>query len=328
LLSSLNDLDSTLNRRRESLAERSLSLTNDLLLLCDWLITHPHPVFVNAHAPPEDHLLFLAHPSEYSALKRIRLAFTNSLFNLNALPPRLFCSRSADQVFVRRCVSAALATRKPGTSFFEPLPCEERLRLFLDSANSPLFGGTLDFADGEVKNWVTSAAATLVRFEDLPDSSGHDGVLAIFAARYLFERAHPRFGLAGNADAELATRREAIRKMTPAKIGIGSVPEAARERPVVELFKVDALAAIEWEVCPVDTAFAIFRANEALEGVAAREDILAIWVAAIAVSDIGDPRAVVEFINRWAVLPAFPRRFLAACACMEAAVGQIATQNT
>jgi hypothetical protein len=61
LLAELNALELFCNGAREAIARARLIVCSDLLALCDWLIEHPHPVFVNAGFLPEDHQIGRAH---------------------------------------------------------------------------------------------------------------------------------------------------------------------------------------------------------------------------------------------------------------------------
>jgi hypothetical protein len=143
--------------------------------------------------------------------------------------------------------------------------------------------------------------------------------------------------------------------MTPteANVVLRYVPDGCQTRPIPELFQSStvARAPLEWlqltqfYVCPLDVAYGVFKVHESLTVMATLQvtqnepsagpmafyakmpgfdDIFGFWIALLAVSDVADPRALVAFLNKWSGLPAFPKRFMACCAYLEASVTHIA----
>jgi hypothetical protein len=351
----LNDIEQFLNHQRAEFAAGRLCVLRQLLLLCEWLIDHPRPFTLNLQMSSVESLLAFSHPTETKQFNYLRIAFPRELFFLNTLPTRLFSSKEADRRFLARCIDNALSARKVDTLYFEPVSGEDRLFLFLDSDNSPLRAMPLaDVGEDAVAEWVSQAAVLLSQFEN-SDSPDRRIIISIFLARYLFNRWHPKFAPENTVDADFNARREAIRKMTPTQANIipRYVPDGYQDRPISELFQSSSVARapLEWiqriqfHVCPLDVAYGVFKVHESLTVMATLQvtrdqpdadkrtfyqkmpgfdDIFGLWMALLAISEVADPRGLAAFLNRWSVLPAFPKRFMACCAYLEASAAQIA----
>jgi hypothetical protein len=337
----LSEIEQVLNAQRLVLACEDRDLLRALHSLCDWLAGHPMAFSLNIRLPGIDSRLFYSHNRELRQSNSLRIALANELLFFSRLPRQLFGHRELDRAFVRKLVDTAIGQRIAETAYFEPLAGEGSLHLFLESEDSPFrripeLSG--DFAEDGLKLFVGTGAAVLSQFEGSPQSNDREAVLSIMLTRYVFSHRYPEFTFRAEPDQNFSDNLRAIGQTTH---NLGFRSAAYRDKEIADVFgpckdAIDWIQKLQFQLAPVDAAFAIFKAHEALAVVATGaapaaaherlpgfDDIFGLWAALLIASGVPDPRGIVDFVNKWAALPGFPKRFIACCAYMEAALAQI-----
>jgi hypothetical protein len=281
----------------------------------------------------------------------IRRAFDSLLFVVSIVPDP---SSARVKAVFREVVSAGVAARKSGFAYFPEMPAEDFLGKFLGSEESPI-REFLPYSKGTdpalVREWVMGATGALLLWggEEMDESA-----ISIIVLRFLFQATYPLLYPRDVFDSEFAKRLAAFSQKTPVEIGIAPkyVPPDLADCPVSELFEVDSIgqAPIAWfrnarhAVCPLDAAFCVVKAHEALSvmailrGTAGHEtaavrdfydqmpgfdDIFEIWLAFVAVVREMDPRGLLAFIERYSGLPGFTARINVAVAYLEGALAHL-----
>jgi hypothetical protein len=257
------------------------------------------------------------------------------------LPSRLFGRRELDRGFVRQLVDAGIANRIADTAYFEPLAGEDDLHVFLESEGSPFRGVpdlSADLEEGGLKFFVSTGAAVLSQFDARPNSNDGRAALSILMVRYAFNRRYREFSFRAAPDQNFINGVSAIGDNAQ---NLGFQSGAYRDTDMDDVFGA-CREAVGWfqtllfQLAPVDMAFAIFKVHEALALIATGaepdavherrpgfDDIFGLWAAVLIAGGIPDPRGILNFVNQWAALPGFPKKFLACCAYMEAALAHI-----
>jgi len=340
-------------------AESQFHIIKSLLAFAQWLVLNPHTVFINLNRalPGLDARAFSSNQKLFREHRAFKMALSEQIKLINQLPP-FFRTNSENRNFLRCAVDSAMASRKAGTTYFEPLAIEESLFAFLDSTVSPLAKTSLlpiqiesDF--NSVSNWIQSAVSVITKFDSI-DNIERKEVINVFAMRFLFERTYPLLRPENQYSVSFSRAMQTATQKSPLEMGIPEkyIPAQCMNVPVAEMFSVSSIssAPIEWlryaqfKVSPLDVAFCIFKVHESLSIMATLQatnmnesqdseeffakmpgfdDIFDLWLSSVCVSGVTDPKGICEFISKWSRLQGFPSRFLACCAYLEASISQI-----
>lgn len=332
-------------------------LLQRLLKFTEWLVQHPHLIYVNLKRalPSVAAKTYHADQKVFRESRAINLAYREQIAICNCYPPN-YVFINANKVFCQNAVDQAMAARKAATSYFEEIPVEDDLFEFFDSQFAPLSKENLvpikiasDF--DSVNSWLERAIDVIVKYDGIENTERKE-VIVILLLRYLFRRTYPLLKPELYHSPSLLRTMEFVANRTPIENNVPEkyIPAKLRNEPTKVLFKSNSIASapVEWlnlvqfKVCPLDMAYCIFKVHESLSIMVTLEashgnpdtsdffaqmpgfdDIFDIWICLLSVATICDPAGIVQYIMKWSRLTGFPHRFMACCAYLEAAVEQL-----
>lgn len=206
---------------------------------------------------------------------------------------------------VKAYIDQALEKREPGEAYFEGIDNEERVMMFLESANSPLAKAHLlpiaiEHTFEQVIAWIESAVTALAKWEGTGKYERRS-VMYVMLTRLLFDKMHAQLACTQN----LSTSTE----------------ELATDEDVMGW-----LDRAQFAVCPIDAAYAVYMAHKVMgdravnsvnpfesEGDTSLEQMAEV----VRKSDLVDAPAFAKWLREWSRLSGFSAKSVAAIGFLE-----------
>ena len=350
---------------RAELLQQQREILTAILPLIDYLIKNPIPICVKTSRlmTPTDKTAYVFSNPTMKRLLGIRRHANGKYFLVRHLPPP-FRSKHMNREYMNKMLDLGAQNKKTGTSYFPELPDEDLLHYFFSQPSCPLWKENCYPLSTEeehtpefMKKWIDNATVILAEFVLTEDMDRAD-IIAIIVERFIFANTYPELmppPTEENKRKDLEKRMASFSKKTPKEIGINLdyVMEGYENRPVTDLFNIDDIsrAPLEWlaemdfHTCPIDSAFCLAKAHEALsmmcvlrkahaqhasevtdfmEKMPGFDDVFELWLALLSVSGLPDPFRTLQFLDKYSKLPGFSGRLLSSIAYLEASVMQLA----
>ena len=350
---------------RATMLEHQREILTAILPLIEFLLKNPIPVSIKTSRlmSPADRTAYVYQKPVMKRLLGIR-RYTNQLYLQVQLIPPPFRSKHLNRDYLNKFLDLGEQQKKTGTTYFPELPNEDFLHTFFSQPAFPLGKeGIFPISEEEemtpefIKKWIDDATVCIAAFVLTEDLDRAD-LIAIILERFLFSVTYPKLF---PEPTEEAKRKDLEKKMmkfsqkTPREIGINLsyVMEGYEDRPVTDLFNIDNisrapldwLAEMDFHVCPIDSAFCLAKAHEALsmmcvlrkakashpsevsdfmEKMPGFDDIFEMWLALLSVSGLPDPFRTLHNLDKYSKLPGFTGRLLSSIAYLEASIMQLA----
>ena len=347
---------------RLDFVESQKNLVEGMIELTAYLIQNLLPISIRIQRiiSPKDRTIYSINQISALKLSSLRRIANKYYLYIQLVPPPFRSSTLNKQFFIDLIDSVV---RKPETTYFNELPGEIDLNIFLQLPQSPLVKENIFPYQGtnnpdEVKEWIDLATVIMAEFIQTEDED-KASTIAIFMTRFLFNVTYPLLYPKNNLNLNnLNKKMEKFRNRTPIDIGILKkyIPKDCFDKPVFEMFEIDTVgkAPIEWlrlaeiQLCPIDAAYCIVKAHESLsimailremslkpskdpidfaEKMPGFDDIFEVWLAFLSSSSLGDPKQLMLFVNDYSKLPGFSARVLASIAYLEASLTQLEQES-
>ncbi|KAH0787127.1 hypothetical protein GPJ56_009125 [Histomonas meleagridis] len=356
----LSNLEDSVIANRQLISTNQIKIFKQLEILCKWLIDHPRPYLIDvSHSTiPLDFSTLHQNPTLYKTYFRLKTAINEKLEFISTFPKQVFSSNIQNISFLKSAIESGLSSMKNEINYFEPIPIEEPLYLFLESPSSPLTNANLipiqvTNDDKSVLQWLNNAKNEILSFLSVDDEN-RQNVINVFLERFLFDRKYPLLSYETKEHPEFISKIAKMAQLTPDKVGVVTkyIPKELVSEPIWKIFKHSTFseAPVEWlhlaqfKVCPLDAGYCLSKAHESISIMATLQatengsgdnvkdffakvpgfdDIFGLWICLLCSTEIGDPFALSEFLLRWSCLPCFGSRFAASCSYLEACLVQI-----
>ena len=339
-----------------------------MIPLIDYLLQHPIPVAVKTSRlmSPADKTPYVYVQPLLKKLLGLRRKANMMYLQVQLMPPP-FRSKHMNREYLNKLLDEASQQKKVGTTYFPELKDEDFLCLLFSHPLSPLLKeGLYPIAEEEeltpefLKKWIDQATVSLAEFVLTEDLDRAD-LIAILLERFIFTVTYPKLLVEPTEESkrkDLEQKMMKFSKKTPREIGINLsyVMDGYEDRPVSDLFNIDDIsrAPLEWlsemdfHICPIDSAFCLAKAHEALsmmcvlrkakashpsevkdfmEKMPGFDDIFELWIALLSVSGLPDPFRTLNNIDKYSKLQGFTGRILSSIAYLEASVMQLAQEE-
>lgn len=214
-------------------------------------------------------------------------------------------------------------------NYFNPVAFEVSLFDFFECADSPLVKAhlvpvALEPTFSAVDEWISTSLRVLVKYDGM-NSISRKHVINIFLIRYIFNRNPKLFVPNTDTDETYIAKMDAVlaRNARELEIPPGIIPESNKDEPISSYLSnlpilkdsINFIWKSQFNNCPIDAAANIAQSLNLIQHICASggQYLTPKFLAALlSVSDIGNPKNMVESIMYWSLLPGFPSHLISA----------------